>query len=192
MPEPQDQLTGHNYDGIQEYDNPTPGWWLWIFGITVVFGFAYAFVMITMPNLFGVHAAYDKAVIAREAAQFAELGEIKGDAATLLSFLEDDSKKKFLGIGQGIYTAQCAACHGGAAQGSVGPNLTDEAYVYVDKIEDIYDVLVKGRKNGAMPAWRNRLPENDIILVSAYVASLRGTNVPGKAAEGDVPAPWGE
>ena len=31
-PEPVDELTDHNYDGIQEYDNPTPGWWYLIFG----------------------------------------------------------------------------------------------------------------------------------------------------------------
>lgn len=185
-----DPLTGHHYDGIQEYDNPTPGWWSWLFGITVVGGLLYGFVMMTMTDQLGIHTAYDNAVTAGLAAQFAELGELQGDAATLVAFVEDDTKKKWLGVGASIYIAQCAACHGGAAQGSTGPNLTDEAYVHVKKIEDIYDVLVKGRANGAMPAWRNRLQENEIVLVSAYIASLRGTNAAGKAPEGEVPPPW--
>jgi cytochrome c oxidase cbb3-type subunit 3 len=64
-----------------------------------------------------------------------------------------------------------------------GPNLTDERYLNVEKITDIVDVLTKGRANGAMPAWGNRLSPNDIVRVSAFVASLRGQNKPGKAPE---------
>ena len=36
-----DQLSGHEYDGIQEYDNPTPGWWVAVFAATVVFSVFY-------------------------------------------------------------------------------------------------------------------------------------------------------
>ena len=32
-----DQLLDHEYDGIQEYDNPCPGWWHAIFWLTVLF-----------------------------------------------------------------------------------------------------------------------------------------------------------
>ena len=185
-----DLFTSHEYDGIKEYDNPPPGWWSWMFGLIIVFSLLYGFVMLTMTEQLGIHTAYQNAVTASLASQFAELGELQGDAATLVGFIEDDTKKKWLGVGATIYTAQCAACHGGAAQGATGPNLTDDAYLHVEQVEDIYDVLVKGRANGAMPAWRNRLQENEIVLVSAYVASLRGTNLPGKAAEGEVPPPW--
>ena len=71
------------------------------------------------------------------------------------------------------------------------PNLTDDYYIHVKKITDFVDVITKGRKDGAMPAWGNRLSPNEIIVVAAYVASLRGTNYPGgKDHEGTIPPPW--
>ena len=36
-----DRLMSHGYDGIQEYDNPLPGWWVWIFWVTIVFSLGY-------------------------------------------------------------------------------------------------------------------------------------------------------
>jgi hypothetical protein len=76
-----------------------------------------------------------------------------------------------------------------------GPNLTDENYLNVTKIEDIADVVTNGRKNGAMPAWKNELLPVEQVLVSAYVVSLRGKNLPsvgGRGKEGDIIAPWPE
>ncbi len=34
-------IRGHKYDGIREYDNPMPGWWVWTFVLTVVFSVVY-------------------------------------------------------------------------------------------------------------------------------------------------------
>ena len=30
-------MMGHEYDGIQEYDNPLPRWWVWLFILTILF-----------------------------------------------------------------------------------------------------------------------------------------------------------
>ena len=38
-PSDSEAKTGHVYDGIEEYDNPLPAWWLYMFVITGVFGF---------------------------------------------------------------------------------------------------------------------------------------------------------
>ena len=60
---PDDPLTGHDYDGIQEYDNPLPGWWKWLFVASIVF---------TPPYLFWYHGGaegrtladqYDRALV---------------------------------------------------------------------------------------------------------------------------------
>ena len=39
--EADDQTTGHEYDGIQEYDNPLPKWWFMLFLGTLFFGIGY-------------------------------------------------------------------------------------------------------------------------------------------------------
>lgn len=186
----QDALTDHTYDGIQEFDNPLPGWWKWMFVGSIVFSVFYAmYFHIGAPGR-SVLDQYDTALAANTRLQFAEIGNLVGDEATLTRFMEKDSWRK---VGQVVFKTNCISCHGRDGEGKVGPNLTDDVYKNVRKIEDIVRVINKGASNGAMPAWENRLLENEIILAAVYVASLRDTNAPGgKAPEGIVIDPWPE
>jgi cytochrome c oxidase cbb3-type subunit 3 len=110
------------------------------------------------------------------------------DSATLLKLAKDPLMNK---MGASIFQTNCVSCHGRHAEGVACPNLTDNYYIHVKKIEDFIDVITKGRNNGAMPAWGNRLRPNEIIVVAAYVSSLRNTNYPGgKHPEGTIPPPW--
>jgi len=181
-------LTGHDYDGILEYDNPMPGWWVWLFVATVVFSAIYWFVAtMSGPTQFSPVASYDAAVVD---AMKKGGGPLAHDAATLVRLGKDDG---FRTQGVAIFQTNCVSCHGRNGEGVTGPNLTDDHYIDVKTIGDFYDVIVKGRNNGAMPAWGNRLQPNEIVLAAAYAASLRGTNVTGgKAPESNssVPAPW--
>ena len=181
-------LTGHEYDGIQEYDNPLPGWWKWLFVATIIFCgpyFAYYHFGNTSRS---VAAQFEVAEAENMRLQFAEIGELKPDAPTLVKFSNDD---RWVLFGQSVFKQHCVACHGTLAQGGVGPNLTDEHFKNIRTIEDILRVINNGAGAGAMPAWQNRLDENERILVSAYVASLRGTNVDGgKAPDGQLIDPW--
>jgi len=71
--------------------------------------------------------------------------------------------------------------------------MTDDYYKNIKRLGDIPKVIQDGAANGAMPAWKNRLHPNEIVMVAAYVASLRGQNKPGpRAAEGSVIDPWPE
>jgi len=183
------QLTGHNYDGIQEYDNPTPAWWTWVFLVTVAFTPIYMFFTLLGGDALGPEGEYERAYVANLERQFGSLGELKPDAETILKYADDEKWRAF---GKNVYRANCVQCHGANAQGLANaPNLTDEYYIYVDKVEDIADVIINGRKGVAMPAWGNRLHPNEIVLVSSYIASLRGENVPGNGPQGEVPPPWG-
>jgi cytochrome c oxidase cbb3-type subunit 3 len=184
-----DELTGHEYDGIQEYDNPLPGWWKWLFVFTIVICFPYwAYYHFgatgrTVIDQYSIASAEVARLL------FAEMGELKPDRATLVKFMTNDSG---LSVGQSIFKANCISCHGNEGAGNVGPNLTDEEYKNIKQIEDILNVINKGAGGGAMPAWQNRLGETERILVSSYVASLRGSLPPGtgKAPEGRPIAPW--
>lgn len=181
------QLTDHAYDGIQEFDNPLPGWWKWMFVASIVFSVFYAlFFHIGAPGR-TIAEQYDAELAANTLLQFAEIGDLEGDEATVLEYMNKDSWMK---VGAVTFKTHCISCHGRDGEGKVGPNLTDEAYKNVRKLEDIVRVLNKGAGNGAMPAWGARLHQNDIVLLAAYVATLRGKNVAGKAADGNPIPPW--
>ncbi|WP_153556916.1 cbb3-type cytochrome c oxidase N-terminal domain-containing protein [Roseimaritima sediminicola] len=181
-------LTDHSYDGIQEFDNPLPGWWKWLFIATIVFSPFYWVYYHSGVEGRDVIAQHDAALAETMRLQFAEIGELQPDAATIAKYMHDE---KWVGVGRSVFEANCIQCHGREGQGEIGPNLTDEHFKNVRGIEDLATVVIKGAGNGAMPAWANRLQTNEIVLVAAYVASLRGQNLPGpRGPEGRKIPPW--
>ncbi len=186
------ELTGHNYDGIEEYDNPTPGWWTYFFLISIGFSVIYLFVMFAGGDSLSPAAFYTRDATEQLKEQYGQLAGVKPDAASLLKLAKDE---KWSRVGKSIFESNCTSCHGIDGSGMTGPNLTDDSYLWVKKIEDIADVVANGRKNGAMPAWNQRLQPVEQVLVASYVASLRGKNLKsmgGRPAEGEKPAPWSE
>jgi cytochrome c oxidase cbb3-type subunit 3 len=191
-PEPDGSLIDHHvYDGIQEYDNPLPGWWTNLFWATILFSIVYLVAGWTNPQLVNTRQTYESAVTRQLEEQFATLGQLEPDEATLMGFLTDEEQSKWLMVGEAIFRTHCVSCHGRDGAGLSGPNLTDEHYKHVETVGDIPRIVTEGANKGAMPAWGNRLMTNEIVLVSSYVASLRGQNLPSaRPAEGDVIEPW--
>ncbi|MEM9704176.1 MAG: cbb3-type cytochrome c oxidase N-terminal domain-containing protein [Planctomycetota bacterium] len=185
---PNDPLTGHSYDGIEEYDNPMPAWWKNVFWATIVFSVLYAPIVYSQLLDVGVLSSYERAKVANIRLQFADLGELAADGPTVARFVGDE---KWEPVGEAIYKANCVSCHGPDALGLVGPNLRDDAYKNIASIDSIPRVMKGGAAGGAMPAWQNRLSDNEIVMISAYVAGLRGTaDGEGKAPEGREIPPW--
>lgn len=183
-----DVLSEFEYDGIREYENPCPGWWNFLFLGTFLFSIGYFLFYTFNPAAATLQAAYDDAVAADLRLQFSEIGELKPDEPTLLKYMHEE---KWLKVGRVVFATNCQSCHGADASGLVGPNLTDDAYKNINKITDICRVVSEGAAAGAMPAWKTRLHINELVLVSAYVASLRGQNLPGpRGPEGNVIPPW--
>jgi len=184
----QGELMDHVYDGIQEYDNPTPGWWHLIFWVTIAFSAVYG-VFFHSSEL----GWTEQETLAREETRyfeklFGEIGTLEGDEATLLRMMGDP---KWLKVGSAVYAGNCAACHGPEGGGINGPNLTDDHYKNARGLTDVYRVVTEGVVDKGMPAWRNRLQQNQRVVVAAYVATLRGKSTAGaKAAEGDVIPAW--
>lgn len=187
---PDDPLTGHSYDGIQEFDNPLPGWWQMIFVGSILFSVLYWLYYHNGSVDRSIHNAYDIGVAENLELQFAEMGELQPDAQTILANAEMPDR---LAGGKNVYDTHCVSCHGKNAQGKVGPNLTDNLWKHVKKVEDIARVVANGANGKAMPAWKTRLHPNHIVLVSAYIASLRGSSPDGSgttiAGEVEIP-PW--
>ncbi len=180
-------LTDHAYDGIQEFDNPLPGWWKWMFVGSIVFSVLYAMVFSMGAPGRSMVDQYDAALAANTRLQFKEIGDLSADRATILAYMQKD---EWLKVGQVVFKTNCISCHGREGEGNVGPNLTDDVYKNVRDVEGIARVIAQGANKGAMPAWANRLHPNEVVLVAAYVATMRGQNLPGRAPEGNPIPPW--
>jgi cytochrome c oxidase cbb3-type subunit 3 len=133
---------------------------------------------------------FERALAANLQLQFSEIGELSATRENVVEFLY---KESWLQVGKAVFKSNCVSCHGKEGGGLVGPNLCDDSYKNVKDIGDILTVIQKGAAGGAMPAWNNRLSTNEMVLVSSYVAALRGTNPEvAKAPEGREIPPWPE
>ena len=183
-----DVVLDHEYDGIREYDNPTPGWWNFIFFATFVFSIWYFLYYHASSISTSVAQGYENDMTEDLKKRFSTIGELKPDQPTLVKYM---ANAEWRGVGAAVFKANCVSCHGAEAAGQIGPNLTDEYWKNVKQITDIPQVILNGAAAGAMPAWKTRLHPNEVVLVAAYVASLRGKNLPGpRGPEGEKIAPW--
>ena len=132
---------------------------------------------------------YQASVSENTRKQYAEIGDLSADQPTMIQYLKEP---KWVGVGQSIFKANCVSCHAVDGGGNVGPNLCDDNFKHVKQLQDIIKVINEGVAGGAMPAWGNRFShKNDLILVSVYVASLRGSKPANpKAADGSPIAAW--
>ncbi len=168
-----DVLTDHMYDGIMEYDNPTPGWWHLIWFGTIVFSALYVLVYHLSPMVPSHQQTVATSLRRENDQKFGAIAKLPmGDDKMLLLMGSAD----WLKTGERIFQNKCVICHGPEGAGFVGPNLTDDKYKNVKKLEDIYTVVRDGAGNGQMPAQKTVLNDSQIAVVSAYVASLRGQN----------------
>ena len=182
-----ERLLNHSYDGIQEYDNPTPGWWHMLFIGSVLFSAVYGAFW-----HFSELAWMPKDALAREQQKyykllFADIGELNADAATMKQYM---GEADWMSFGRSIYASNCAQCHGSEGNGINCPNLTDDHWINVKQVTDLYTIVTNGVASKGMPAWNARLSQNERVLVAAYVATLRGTLKPGRQPEGDVIPAW--
>lgn len=183
-----DTLLEHEYDGIREYDNPVPRWMHVIFWASAVFCFFYFVFYHGSTVSSSIADSYDVAVADDLTKRFAEIGELQPDEATILEYAKNDD---WLKVGASVFKTHCVSCHSKDGSGLVGPNLTDDHWKNVRTLTDIARVITEGAANGAMPAWKTRLHPNEVVLVSSYVASLRGQNLPGpRGPEGEVIPAW--
>lgn len=181
-----DKLMDHDYDGIKEYDNPMPGWWVWIFVVCVLFSFPYI-MWYHLGEGPSVEEQYE-AELAAFAAQLLETyGTLEPDEATILKYMDDDVAMTGMGS---LFKSKCAQCHLADGGGNIGPNLTDDHWLNIKAITDLPAFLEAGKPEKGMPAWGGQLTQTQIVLLSSYVARLRRAPVPGKAPQGDVIPPW--
>ena len=177
--------TGHVWDEtLEEYNNPLPKWWMWLFYITVIFSLVYAVLYPTLgsfPGLLGWSSSGQWAKeMARADEQFRPLYAkyMQTDVQALAADKEANE------TGKRLYLTYCMQCHGADGRGAKGfPNLTDSDWLYGGDAEQLVQTIAAGRM-GVMPPHA-QLGADTIKDLANYVRSLSGLPNDGvRAAKG--------
>ncbi|MGL4236592.1 cytochrome-c oxidase, cbb3-type subunit III [Tabrizicola sp.] len=200
---PQVETTGHQWDGIQEWNNPLPRWWVWVFYATIVWGIGYtvaypAWPLIerATPGLLGQNTRAD--VAAEIAAVDAANAAVKEKliAADLNAIGADPELAGYAErAGAAVFRTNCATCHGSGAAGFEGkgyPNLLDDDWLWGGTMEDIHLTITHGIRNTTDPDARysempkfgvdGALDEAQIAQVTEHVLAISGQEHDATAA----------
>lgn len=166
----------HEVDGIEEYDNQLPRWWLMTLYGAMAFAAVYWFVYQSGPFADSPHAAY-QAALQKKAK---ETGVV---SAEVLAGMAGDPA--IVAQGKQVFETTCVACHRADGGGNVGPNLTDEYWLHGAEPDAIYKTVASGVPDKGMPTWLPQLGTDRVQAVTAYVLTLRNKHAPnGKAPQG--------
>jgi cytochrome c oxidase cbb3-type subunit III len=161
------------FDGIEEEDNQLPNWWLGILYTSIVFAFGYWFVFHTAAVLPTPRQEYAVEAEA-QAKKLAAMNPGSDDALAALV-----KQEAALADGKATFSTICIACHGPDGRGTVGPNLTDKFWIHTGKPSAIFKAVNEGFPDKGMPPWGKTLGMEKSRNVTAFVLTLRNTNVAG-------------
>lgn len=165
----------HDFDGIEEHDNPLPGWWLSIFWVTIAFAIFY------VPYYHFLHPEkLPEAALAAEQERIQTLRASKEVAKpeTVNAVITLEDKFQAGGWEEGAkkdFMAYCMACHATDGGGGIGPNFTDDYYIHGGQLADMIKVITDGVPEKGMVSWKTLLKPNQIEALAFYIRSLRGT-----------------
>ncbi|MGK7752653.1 MULTISPECIES: cytochrome-c oxidase, cbb3-type subunit III [unclassified Roseovarius] len=196
------ETTGHEWDGIEEYNNPLPRWWLWVFYATIAWGVWYTIAYPAWPMISGATQGYlgystrANVQVDIEAAEAAN-SQINERLASveLASIPGDDELAGYArSAGEAVFNTWCVQCHGREGGGFVGyPTLSDDSWLWGGTMEAIHTTVTHGIRNdedpdarySAMPAFGRDelLTKEEVAQVVNYVMSLSGEPQDAQAAE---------
>jgi cytochrome c oxidase cbb3-type subunit 3 len=179
-----DDLLEHDFDGIQEYDNPVPGWMAALFYGTILFAGIYVvwYAFNMGPSIQTEYLVESKTLEKQWAEYYAKHPMVPPSAEELAAAVRDPAA---IALGKKQFATSCAPCHGEQAGGLIGPNLTDDRWLHGGKMTEIYGTVVNGVAGKGMPPWGRALGPDKLKAVVAYIRSLQGSNPPNaKAPEG--------
>lgn len=180
-----DRLMDHEADGIREYDNDLPRWWLYGFYFTIVMSLIYVFYyhVYTGPDWnvlwYGPRGQANE-YAAQVADAQASMAAAPKKAAVKAVLLTD---KESLDKGKAIFNGTenlCSTCHREDLGGQVGPNLTDDLWIHGCSLEQIMANITTGFPDKGMLPYgsSNKLSDEQLMQVASYIISMRGSNPP--------------
>lgn len=168
----QDELIeGHDYDGIQEYDNPMPAWWLWIFYATIAWSVFY--VAALGAGFIDDYDAQLERGIDRVAEQRAAAQELSPAIEVDQEYLDGlVSDADALAAGERAYGTRCAMCHGAQGEGGIGSALNTKEWIHADTKLGHYEIIRDGISAVGMPAHSGLMSNEDMAAVTVYIHSF--------------------
>ena len=187
------ETTGHSWDGIEEFNNPLPRWWVWVFYLTIIWGIGYTIAYPAWPGIqsstAGLLGWSTRANVAADIAAVDEANAPINERLASVELTEITADPELSGYatsaGAAVFQTWCAQCHGSGAAGGKGyPNLLDDSWLWGGTMEDIHYTITHGIRNeddpdarwSEMPAFgRDELLEEPQIEQAVnYVMSLSG------------------
>lgn len=175
--ENENETTGHIYDGIEEYNNPLPHWWLNMFHISLIFSIVYLILYPGLGNFAGTlgwtqENQHSKEVIEAKKIYLPLFEKFSSTPIPQLAEIKQATE-----MGKRIFVNTCAGCHGSDAGGNPSyPNLTDNDWLWGGSPNQIKQSIMSGRQ-GIMPAFGSILTAEQIDGLVQYVGKLSGHQV---------------
>jgi cytochrome c oxidase cbb3-type subunit 3 len=166
-------------DGIEEYDNPLPDWWLGLFWLCILWAIGYTVHYHFIANR--SQEARFEAEMAAAAAMFPAAA-----AADVVFAMTPEA----IAGGEGIFTTYCVACHGQNLEGFIGPNLLDDEWIHGNRPENLVRVIREGVLEKGMTPWEGILTPEQMNHAAAYVLS-KNAEAQGRSIE-ELEASWEE
>jgi cytochrome c oxidase cbb3-type subunit 3 len=163
-------------------DNNLPPWWKYSFYVSIVWSILYLGYYHLGDGELSIPAYEHEMELAKiEKAEIAKTMASKVDESNVTM-----SDASGIADGAAIYKSNCAACHGNAGEGNVGPNLTDKFWLHGGDMTSIYKTVKVGWPAKGMKSWEAELSPVQMKNVASYIKSLAGTNpANAKAPQGE-------
>jgi len=177
------ETTGHVYDGIEEYNNPLPRWWLNMFYISLIFSIGYLVLYPGLGNFAGTLSWSQENQHAAEVAQAKKTYQPLFEKYANTPIEELAKIKQATEMGKRIFVNTCFGCHGSDARGNPGyPNLADKDWLWGGSPAQIKQSIVTGRR-GAMPPFGSVLSDEQVDGLVQYIGQLSGHTVDEEVAK---------
>jgi cytochrome c oxidase cbb3-type subunit 3 len=151
---------GHadEFDGIEEYDNPLPDWWLGLFWFCIIWAIGY-----TVHYHFIADRSPEKG-LAAEMAAAAEMWPVEAAGSVTFSL-----SPEAIQAGEEVYDTYCFVCHGAELEGGIGPSFLDEEWLHGHTPEEVIHIISNGVVEKGMAAWGPILGAEKVNYAAAFV-----------------------
>jgi cytochrome c oxidase cbb3-type subunit 3 len=180
-----EDLVGHKWDGdLEEWNNPAPKWWLYLYFITIILGIGLLVAFPGLGNFKGLLGWTSAGQYEAEMQYAAETYEPIYEEFAAMDFEALMGNDDAMALGKSLYASYCTTCHGSDARGAPGyPNLTDDDWQWGSGEANIVATLTNGRM-AVMTPWAQVLGSDEAVTnMARYVRSLSGLEEANEAVQ---------